>query len=354
MSDLLPTTMSTSNVKISPWKRPGGTLGLVCLGFLTAGGVVLFAKILPWLITLTTNVITLTALCVALGAILWVLTDKTFRNMASNIYFMVMRKLTGLVIQLDPIAILQKKIRDMHEKIGEMRKSIEKVNGQYFANKRKIAEKKALVEKHLQRAKIYKENGKQAEYTLEATSASFAKKLADNYTKRNADIEKWLEILKKLLEYAEFTVRKTEAEVEFRSEEYKSIQEQHKAFSSFKSIVKGDNSELEDFTRAMDYMAMDVDNKLSEMDYWLNSTGGIMSEIDIEKGIMSKDAEELLKKYEEGGFDNLFKSFDKPEAIEGVKSTLFDINNIPNNDNLIVMDRKQPTEEKQKSLQSYF
>ena len=330
--NLVPTNGSE---KISPWKRPGGTLGLIVAGGAMAGGAVLLYNILPWLITLTTNMITLTMLVVVLGAIIWVLTDKGFRRMFSNIYFMVMRKLTGLVIELNPIAILEKKVSDMKEKISEMEKSIEKVNKQYLSNKRKIEEKKAKMQRHLQRGTEFQKNGKVAEANLEATNATFAKQLLENYSKRNKDLEKWLEILTKLLEYARFTVRKTESEVEFRKEEYESIKEQHKAFSSFKSIVKGSPDEMEDFTRAMDYIANDIDTKIGEMDFWLNNTNGIISEIDVEKGIMNKEAEKLLQMYNETGFENMFKSFtnQQDKVIEDKRPlSSLDLKSLKNND----------------------
>lgn len=295
--------------RVSHWKRPGGMLGMIVAGIAIAGGMMLLYKILPWLITLTTNVITLTMLVVVLGGILWIITDKSFQRMFGNLYFMIMRKLTGLVIELDPIAILTKKVKDMKLKIEEMKSSIARVNKQLISNKRKIKEKKEKIQMHLQKATEFKRIGKMSEAILEANDAAFDKKLLENYTKRCNDLEKWLIILNKLLEYAEFTVRKTESEVEYRKEEYESIKEQHKAFSSFKSIVKGTPDDMEDFTRAMDYMANDIDTKIGEMDYWLNNTNGIMSEIDIEKGIMNKEAEKLLQLYDEKGFDNMFKNF---------------------------------------------
>lgn len=309
MNDFSLVPTNGSNEKMSPWKRPGGTLGMIVAGGAIAGGAVLLYNILPWLITLTTNMITLAMLVVVLGAIVWILTDKGFRRMFGNIYFMVMRKLTGLVIELNPIAILEKKISDMKEKISEMEDSVAKVNKQYLTNKRKIEEKKLKMQRHLQKGAEYQKMGKMAEANLEATNASYAKQLLGNYTKRNKDLEKWLEILSKLLEYAKFTVKKTESEVEFRKEEYESIKEQHKAFSSFRSIVKGSPDEMEDFTRAMDYIANDIDTKIGEMDFWLNSTNGIISEIDVEKGIMNKEAEKLLQMYNENGFENMFKTF---------------------------------------------
>ena len=185
--------------RVSHWKRPGGILGMIVAGIAIAGGMMLLYNILPWLITLTTNIITLTMLVVVLGAILWIITDKSFQRMFGNLYFMIMRKLTGLVIELDPIAILTKKVKDMKLKIEEMKSSIARVNKQLISNKRKIKEKKEKIQIHLQKGAEFKRIGKMSEAILEANDAAFDKKLLENYTKRCNDLEKWLIIQRLIL-----------------------------------------------------------------------------------------------------------------------------------------------------------
>lgn len=314
----------SATAKISNWDRPGGTLGKVVAAALIIGGVALVYTILPFLITLASNALTLALLCGAIAGLGFLVTNKKFRGMFSNLYFMLMRKLTGLVIELDPIAILEKKIKEMKERIELMRESAISVRKQYLTNERKIIEKKEKVKWHLSRAIEMKKRGRESDAGLEAANANFNKKIAEKYISNNDDLLKWMDMLEKMIEYADFTIRKTEAEVEFKKEEYNAIKEQHKAFSSFKSIMGGNPDELEDFTRAMDIMAEDMDSKIAEMDYYLTHTGGIIDNMDIDKGIMGSEAEKLLNEFKEKGLEGIFEGKQVIDIKAGRESVSLD------------------------------
>lgn len=64
------------NTKVSAWQKPGGTLGMIVAGVAIAGGVILINKILPFLIALTTNMITLAFLVAVLAGIAFLVTNK--------------------------------------------------------------------------------------------------------------------------------------------------------------------------------------------------------------------------------------------------------------------------------------
>ena len=63
--------------KVSPWEKPGGTLGMIVAGLAIGGGCIVLYKILPFLISLTTNLLTLTMLVGALAAIGFLLINLT-------------------------------------------------------------------------------------------------------------------------------------------------------------------------------------------------------------------------------------------------------------------------------------
>ena len=48
--------------KVSPWEKPGGTLGKIVAAVAAVGGCMLLYSVLPFLITLASNIITLAAL----------------------------------------------------------------------------------------------------------------------------------------------------------------------------------------------------------------------------------------------------------------------------------------------------
>jgi hypothetical protein len=87
--------------------------------------------------------------------------------------------------------------------------------------------------------------------------------------------------------------------------------------------MKGDPDQMEDFTRAMDFMAYDITQKLGEMSNVIDETGGLLSQFAIEEGVASKRADELLKRYETNGIDGLFSAFEnkkEPILIEAQKT----------------------------------
>jgi hypothetical protein len=313
MNTSLMTTNNSMETKVSPWEKPGGTLGMIVAGLAVGGGCILLYKILPFLISLTTNILTLSLLVGALAAIGFLITNKRFRKTCSMVYFMLMRKITGFFIEIDPIAIVEKKVQEMKKKILEIDKHMGSINGLNKQNERKIDDKKSQLQKQIDLLNEYNKAGKRAEAGIAERQAVRLQGAIERQMKRLEDSKKWYEILKSLKHAAELTVLDTENEVNDRKEEFESIKAQHKAFSSIMSIMKGDPDQMEDFTRAMDFMAYDITQKLGEMSNVIDETGGILSQMAIEDGVASKRADELLRRYEANGIDGLFSAFEKSE-----------------------------------------
>lgn len=305
--------------KVSPWEKPGGTLGMIVAGLAIGGGCIVLYKILPFLISLTTNLLTLTLLVLALAGIGFLITNKRFRQTCSMLYFMLMRKITGLIIEIDPIAIVENKVKEMKKKILDIERQMGSLNGLNKQNERKIEEKKRQLQHEIDRLNEYNKNNKRAEAGVAERQAVRLQSAIERQIKRLEDSKKWYEILKSLKHAAELTVLDTENEVNDRKEEFESIKAQHKAFSSIMSIMKGDPDQMEDFTRAMDFMAYDITQKLGEMSNVIDETGGLLSQFAIEEGVASKRADELLQRYEANGIDGLFSAFEnkkQPALIE--------------------------------------
>jgi hypothetical protein len=243
---------------------------------------------------------------------------------------MVMRKITGLIIEIDPIAIVENKVKEMKKKIIDIERQMGSLNGLNKQNERKIDEKKRQLQNQIDLLNEYNKKNKRAEAGVAERQAVRLQGAIERQIKRLEDSKKWYEILKSLKHAAELTVLDTENEVNDRKEEFESIKAQHKAFSSIMSIMKGDPDQMEDFTRAMDFMAYDITQKLGEMSNVIDETGGLLSQFAIEEGVASKKADELLQKYEANGIEGLFSAFNdkiekKPEPVLlDVKTQYFD------------------------------
>lgn len=354
MNDLI---VTNSQQKISPWEKPGGTLGLIVAGGAVAGGAILLYKILPFLITLTTNILTLGMLVAVLAGIAFLISDKRFRKTVSMVYFLIMRKITGLIIEIDPIAIVEAKVKEMKEKIMVIEKQMGNIKGLITQNQRRVDDKKAELEKQLGMLKQYEQRNMLDRAKITERQVVRLQGAVERQTKRLEDSKKWMEILKQLKERADLVVVDTENEVNDRKEEYESIKAQHKAFSSIMSILKGNPDDLEDFTHAMDFMAYDISMRLGEMSNVIDETGGLLSQISVEDGVTSEKASELLRKYENEGIDGLFATSNaesyKTKVIER-QQQMFDLNSI----NRVRYEEQVPievnTSDKTPTKRSYF
>lgn len=219
----------------------------------------------------------------------------------------------------------------MNNKILEIQKHMGSLNGLIINNKRKLEDKKSDFENQLRRLEEYKRQGKVADANVTERQVVRLKATIERQAKRLEDSKKWYEILKQLKHAAELTVLDTQNEVNDRKEEFESIKAQHKAFSSIMSIMKGSPDEMEDFTRAMDFMAYDITQKLGEMSNVIDETGGLLSQIAVDEGVASHKADELLQQYEKYGIDGLFATFKKveePKAIANDNVSYVNLNNL--------------------------
>src|SRR5579872_6803969 len=139
---LTPSSPAMQGLK-SFWQRPEGLVGKVVLGFTALAGAWGFVKILPWLISVATDTLHLGILIGAILAILFVVTDKHFTTLCKLMFQSVMRFLTGLFIELDPIGILKNYIAEMKknlsvmdEQLGNLRGSIRTLQNQIDANQK--------------------------------------------------------------------------------------------------------------------------------------------------------------------------------------------------------------------------
>jgi len=311
--------MLENNQKISPWKKPGGTLGKIVAGLGIIGGGYLLIKNLPFLISLAGNLLHLALLVGAIILIIMLVTNKKFQAVFSSIYFMIMRKLTGLVVEIDPIAIVRNHIVDMKRKIAEIQTQMGKMNGLIKQSEKEIDQKKKELENNMHRLQAFQKKNDMASANVAERQAVRLQEAITRRTKRLEESKKWYEILQQLKKAAELTVEDTENEVKEREDEYKSIKAQHKAFKSMMSIINGEPDKMDIFNQAMEYMADDMSSRLGEMSVIIEETGGILTQIQIDDAVASAKAEDMLKAFEQNGIDGLFNSKKKNSQTTNAK-----------------------------------
>lgn len=323
MSDLMPAYRGndTAASKIPFFKKPGSVTGTVFLGI---GGLLLLWKINPileFLNSLLANTVTTVGLVIVLAAMAYVICDKKMRTIVSELYFMLVRKLMNVVVDMDPISIVRHHIDKLNKKIAKIKEDMGSLRGFIIESEKRYEKKKTELEDDILRAKKYRELGQLQEAQVCDNSiqrkANTLRRLEEYIT----ESKKWWDILDDIKHTAELTVKDKENEVEERVEEWELIRKQHQVFSSVMSIIKGDDSdEIRMFTMAMENMSYEITQKLGDMENIINETNSITKRANIDKMVVSEKATALLERYDQFGIEGIIHMNDKERMALGNKN----------------------------------
>lgn len=335
---------------VSKWEKPGGTTGMIVLGVVVGAIVINITPIMNFIAAACTSTLSAIGMAAALFLVLYCLFDPRIRNIGSTIYFMIMRKIEGLLVDYDPISIVKRKIMQMNKKIQEITDNMGKLRGLIDKSEKRIQDKKKQCDHDFQLLNKYKETGKAQDAAVYERQVTRLTEVIKNSEARLIQSKQWYEIMGKLKHQAELTVLDATNEVNERVEEWEMIKAQHKAFTSIVGIINGKDDQFSLFTRAMDHMADDISQKLGEMSFIIEETGGLMSKIDMDNLVMSDKANALLAQYNSGGLDAvLLGSFAKQpiehtpaENVEFKEAEFTNLNTITNNRNNVQQTLGQP------------
>lgn len=335
---------------VSKWEKPGGTTGMIVLGVVVGAIVINITPIMNFIAAACASTLSAIGMAAALFLVLYCLFDPRIRNIGSTIYFMIMRKIEGLLVDYDPISIVKRKIMQMNKKIQEITDNMGKLRGLIDKSEKRIQDKKKQCDHDFQLLNKYKETGKAQDAVVYERQVTRLTEVIKNSEARLIQSKQWYEIMGKLKHQAELTVLDATNEVNERVEEWEMIKAQHKAFTSIVGIINGKDDQFSLFTRAMDHMADDISQKLGEMSFIIEETGGLMSKIDMDNLVMSDKANALLAQYNSGGLDAvLLGSFAKQpiehapaENVEFKEAEFTNLNTITNNRNNVQQTLGQP------------
>lgn len=328
--------MENQNVKSkSFWQRPEGVTGAI-LGLAILGGAVylltpVFQGILEGAITGAKAVAAVTGL----AALIYVVLDPKMRNIVWYGYKSVMRWITGIFVQIDPIGVLKSYVEDLSDNLRKMNKQVGILRGQMHKLKETINQNKKDINSNLALANKAKEHQKQNIMVLKARKAGRLQesnlKLEDLYKK----MEILYRVLVKMYENSEIMLEDLKDQISVKETERKAIRASHSAMQSAMSIISGNGDKREMFDMALEAIAEDVSQKIGEMERFMDLSTSFMDSVDLQNGIFEEEGLALLEKWEKEGTSLLLGN--EKETL------LLDANN---DSNLLDLDApiKKPTE----------
>lgn len=306
---------------ISNWDKPEGKLGMFVIALIIGAISYGLYKVLPFLLNLAWGILELSLAAGLITIVIFLLTNKQIRLIAGAWFFIMMKKLRSLIVETDPIAIVEKRLRDMKYKIVEISKAMGDLTGIIKSMEKRLVDKEDEFQKQIIRKQVSERDGNNAAAEVANRQSVRLSEVIANLNKRLTDSRSWLKILTKLEEMANLTVEDTENAIAVRKEEFEEMKQQHKAFKSVMSVMKGDPDDMALFNEAMEFMEHDINAKLGEMEHVLKSTGGLLQSYDTENGVANIKADELLERYNKEGM-KMFEAFDKKELNTNISKNI--------------------------------
>ncbi len=305
-------TMDIKNYKPKTfWQRPEGTTGMIFLIALLAGGGVLLYFLLPFLITLASNVLYLGLLILAIAALAYMVFDPKMRNLIWYGYKSIMRGITSMFVQIDPIGILKSYVDDLQNNLRKMNKQIGSLRGQMHRLQELIRNNQKQIESNLSLANRAKERNKDAIMILKSRKAGRLQesnvRLEDLYKK----MEILYRVLVKMYENAEILLEDVKDQVAVKEQERKAIRASHSAMKSAMNIIAGNSDRREMFDMALEAIAEDVSQKVGEMERFMDMSANFMASIDLQNGVFEEEGLRMLEQWEKEGVSRLLGNSEK-------------------------------------------
>lgn len=318
--------MSTSSYQSkSFWKRPEGVTGILFLGALILGGGYAIMTGLAGILAFAQTALGLAVTVGALGLIIYMALDSKARSLVWYMYKSVMRWVTGLFVQIDPISILKSYVEELADNLKKMNKQIIKIRGQMHRLKEIILNNKKEIHTNLDQASAAQKNEQKAQVILKSRKAGRLKesnmKLEDLYKK----MEILYRVLMKMYENSEILKEDVADQVEIKEQEFKAIKASHSAMNSAMDIIRGNSDKKAMFEMALETIADDVSQKVGEMEQFMELSESFMASIDLQNGIFEEEGLKMLEKWENEGVSLILGGEKEQLLLEGESEQVLDL-----------------------------
>lgn len=258
----------------------------------------LLPTLIGFVLTLTQSTGGLLALLLSFAVIVFTALDSKARNLVSYMYKSVMRWITGLFVEINPMAILKAYVSDLRSNLKKMRKQIGKMRVQMHKLKEMMVNNQKNIKANMDLASKAKASNENAQVILKTRKAGRLKesnmKLGDLYKR----MEVLYRVLNKMYDNSFILTEDIEDQIELKEQEHKAMMAGHSAMKSAMSIIKGDTDKRAMFDQALEAIADDVSGKVGEMERFMEMSEEFMASIDLQNGIFEEKGMEMLEKWE--------------------------------------------------------
>lgn len=276
----------------SYWNRPGGKFGIIAgIGLLSVIGY--FA--LPILTNIVWNTLNFGIALICLALFVYAITHRTLRLSLFYFYEILMKKLVGIVIELDPFIIAEDYLNDMEQEREKLYNQSIDVDAQKEKINMKIKEKRAEINKLMSKAQVAKDKNMLPELGNATRQIGRLDEYIAQLTPIYENLSRIGDYLTKVHKNSAYLIEDAKNELELKKDLYKSVTSGNRALSSALKIFKGNPEKKLLVEQSMEFLKDDIAEKLASMKKAISYSTDFMKSIDLDNATYEKEGLRLLE-----------------------------------------------------------
>ncbi len=292
-TQIFPSNAQTDKLK-AYWDRPGGKFGVLFgIGVLVS----IAYYVIPILTVIVWSTFNFAVALTCLAAFLYCITNRKLRLSLFYFYEILMKKLVGIVIELDPFIIAEDYINDMEKQREKLYNQSVEVQGQKEKIDMKIKEKEDEKAHLFSKAKVAKENNMLPELGNATRQIARLDEYVKQLTPISVNLTKIDDYLTKIYKNSAYLIEDAKNELNLKKDLYNSVTTGNQALNSALKIFKGDPEKKLLVEQSMEYLKEDIADKLGNMKKAISYSSDFMRSIDLDNATYEQQGLEMLENY---------------------------------------------------------
>jgi hypothetical protein len=289
------------NTKTPGWFSEPRNLATAIIGISLFTGLAygFLTYVLPWLVTVTWNLVNLVIGGVILGFLLMIVTNKKFWRALKYFAAFIANYTIGIAIELNPFNILQAKIEQGYKDRNTLYEQGAKLKGKQSELVDKLTDKEKELQLNIQKIKILQaeqgKNSRQAD--LYANNVLRCREYIDNVTPIVGDLNKLIKFADAAYEESGIMLEDAKLDLEAKKDLYYSVTTGLSAVTSAMKTFRGDDELNQDAEKALAILKVQIGEKIGHIKSAIDVTSRFMDDKVLEDKAKSARAIELINHF---------------------------------------------------------
>ena len=290
-----------SKTKTPGWFSEPKNLATTIIGLSLFAGLAygFLTYVLPWLVTVTWNLVNLVIGGVILGFLLMIVSNKKFWRALKYLSEFIANYTIGIAIELNPFNILQVKIEQGYKDRNTLYQQAAKLKGKQSELVDKLTDKEKELQLNVQKVKILQaEQGKASrQVDLYANNVLRCREYIDNVTPIVGDLNKLIKFADAAYEESGIMLEDAKLDLEAKKDLYYSVTTGLSAVTSAMKAFKGDDELNQDAEKALAILKVQIGEKIGHIKSAIDVTSRFMDDKVLEDKAKSAQAIELINQF---------------------------------------------------------